>query len=281
MPINNAVDKAKIPRSDGTSCLDWCCSGVVAWKVAYKRYICVMAIVQYTGAVNQIRGKLNGSVFNKSRTVFTLQRKQQNPRRNVGFSSEPRNIFSNAQRTWKALTGTQRTQWGLAAANNPSRNRFGDLVALSGYNQYIKAFMFATYAEQSPPTTPDTSPAPAPEVDAWDRGDNYWTVGFQGQPVINFEDMILLRLNDDPGFYGIVDVGLPISDGVTVYYGRYTFVGSFEATDNVEVDMSQNLGSRYPFPKQEQPYDVRLRIVYVPNGSVVYEQHIRGSANIL
>lgn len=240
-----------------------------------------MAIIQYTGAVNQIRGKLNGSVFNKSRTVFTLQRKQQNPRRVVGFSSEPRNIFANAQRTWKALTNTQRTQWGLAAANNPSRNRFGDLVALSGYNQYIKAFMFAEYAEQSPPPTPDTSPAPAPEVDYWDWADNYWTTGFQGQPVINFDDMVLGRLNDDAGFYGIVDVGLPISEGVTVYYGRFSFVGAFEATDDVTVSFSQSLGARFPFPKEQQPYQVRLRIVYVPNGSVVYEQQINASAIIV
>ena len=240
-----------------------------------------MAIVQYTGAVNQIRGKLNGSVFNKSRTVFTLQRKQQNPRRNVGFSSEPRNIFSNAQRTWKALTGTQRTQWGLAAANNPSRNRFGDLVALSGYNQYIKAYMFAMYAEQSPPTTPDTNPAPAPEVDAWDWDDNYWTTGFQGTPVINFQDMVLIRQNANTGFYAIVDVGLPISDGVTVYYGRFSFVGAFESSDYEEVSFSQNLGARYPFPKQGQPYQVRLRIVYIPNGSVVYEQQISTGAIII
>lgn len=244
-------------------------------------YICSMAVIQYTGAVNQIRGKLNGSVFNKSRTVFTLQRKQQNPRRAVGFSSEPRNIFSSAQRSWKALSGTQRTQWGLAAVNNPSRNRFGDLVALSGYNQYIKAFMFATYADQSPPTTPDTSPAPPPEVDTWDYSESYWTESVVGQPIFHLDDLLFLRLNDDPGFYGLVDVGLPISEGVTVYYGRFSFVGAFESTDFAEETFAQNLGPRYPFPKADQPFIIRIRLVYLPNGSVVYEDTRRTLAVII
>ena len=240
-----------------------------------------MAVIQYTGIVNQIRGKLNGSVFNKARNANTLQRKQQSPRRVVGFSGEPRSVFSNAQRTWKSLTPTERTQWGLAAANNPSRDRFGELVALSGYNQYIKAFMFASYVEQPPPTTPDTTPAPAAEVTGWDWSDNFWTVSPQGAPVVHFDSFVTQRANADTGFYAIVDIGIPISTGVTVYYGRFSFVTSFESTDDDDLSFQQNLGSRYPMPKQGQPYRVRLRIVYVPNGSVVFDEQKQGLANII
>lgn len=54
-----------------------------------------MAIIQYTAVVNQIRGKLNGSVFNKTKTGYTLQRKQQQSKGDRGFQSEIRGVISN------------------------------------------------------------------------------------------------------------------------------------------------------------------------------------------
>lgn len=229
-----------------------------------------MAIVQYTGLVNQIRGKLNGSVFNKARNVNTLQRKQQAPRRGVGFQSEPRNIFSSAQRSWRGLTGTQRTQWALAAVNNPSRDRFGNLVALSGYNQYIKAFMFASYAGTTPPETPDTNPAPYPDVTLFDTTELSFSLSPQGS-VVYTNAGLMERGNADSGFFLLGDVGLPSSAGVTVYYGRFSFFLGTPVDDDTEWDVSQNLGPRFPLPAEGQPYWYRFRLVYVPNGSVVWE----------
>ena len=228
-----------------------------------------MAVVQYTGIVNQLRGKLNGSVFNKARNVNTLQRKQQAPRRNVGFQSEPRAAFSNAQRSWKALTPTQRTQWATAAANNPSRDRFGDLVPLSGYNQYIKAYVFATYVGEAPPETPDTNPAPDSTIIVSDLNDLVFSTtpsgGTQAEFQSNYESAA-----PPPGFFYMLDIGLPVSTGVTVYYGRYSFAGAEELEAIGSLTGTVDLGTRFPLPQVGQVVRVRIRIVYVPNGSVVY-----------
>lgn len=248
-----------------------CCSGVVAKSSYIGRKIGRMAIIQYTGIVNQIRGKLNGSVFNKSRSVNTLQRKQQAPRRQVGRSATPRNRFSNAQRSWKALTNGQRNQWATAANNNPSRNRFGDLVPLAGYNQYVKAHMFATYAGVTPPTTPDTNPAPDPEF----FNDGFGIYSFGQDMAGNTSVSLLLgwfRENTLPDFQIIIDFGLPVSAGVTVYYGRYQFAYATPATEFGTAEPTVQLGTRYPLPQPGQVVYGRIRLVYIPNGTVVYTE---------
>lgn len=238
-----------------------------------------MAVIQYTGIVNQIRGKLNGSVFNKARNVNTLQRKQQAPRRAVGYSSEPRNIFSNAQRSWKLLTHSQRTQWALCASNNPARDRFGELVNLSGYNQYVKAYILATYAETTPPATPYTMPAPPADVNGWDFSEWLFSISPLGSTVITVNNFIVSRDNNDPGFFFIFDVGLPTSEGVTVYYGRFSFVGAGPSPDLTTVSFSQNMGPRFPYPVQHQAIFARMRIVHAQSGAVVYEDVRATSAN--
>lgn len=240
-----------------------------------------MAVIQYTGIVNQIRGKLNGSVFNKARNANTLQRKQQAPRRNVGFSAEPRNVFSVAQRSWKGLTSTQRSQWAAAATNNPSRDRFGELVALSGYNQYIKAFVLASYAGVTPPETPDINPAPALDEIAFDWSQVEFRALSTGATEIEFINFLLNYAGTSTDFHMIIDVGLPVSEGVTVYYGRYSFVHALLVADGVDITFSESLGSRYPLPANGQPIYVRFRVIYVPNGAIVFQDVRRTFAVVI
>lgn len=97
-----------------------------------------MAIVQYTAIVNQLRGKLNGSVFNKSRNAYTLQSKQMPSRAQTVTQNRQRNIFGEVQRTWKTLTIPQKNDISVLASQHAVRDRFGELVYLSGYNWFIR-----------------------------------------------------------------------------------------------------------------------------------------------
>lgn len=228
-----------------------------------------MAIVQYTGIVNQVRGKLNGSVFNRARNANTLQRKQQAPRRNVGNSSRPRNGFGEIQRSWSQLSTVQRAQWATAAVNNPSRDRFGNLVALAGYNQYIKAGLFARIAGVAPVATPNSSPAPDPEVFTSDITQTDFSIGLDGRVLLEYNAYVDSTFTAGT-LYVIIEVGLPVSQGVTTYYGRWVTVASAQLDGLTELDGSLNLSSRYPMPQLNQRVWNRLKIVDVGNGAVVY-----------
>lgn len=231
-----------------------------------------MAVIQYTGAVNQIRGKLNGSTFNKSRTAFTLSSKQQAPRSFVGLQSGARNQFSQAQRTWKTLSDVQRANWQLAADNNPSRDRFGDQVILSGYNQYIKAHMRATAAGVTPPTSPDTSPAPDPGVTGLDFAVLDLSVNPQGlvlaeaygsyTPSVPAADMV-----------GVLSMGVPVSQGVTVYHGRYVNITADYMSLTGFFEGQRVMGIRWPMVQTGQLVPTLFEVFYRLNGALVLQSY--------
>lgn len=230
-----------------------------------------MAVVQYTGVVNQIRGKLNGSVFNRSRTAQTLSSKQQAPRSFVGLQSGARNQFSQAQRSWKSLSDVQRADWQLAANNNPSRDRFGDLVVLSGYNQYIKAHMRATAAGMVPPASPYTSPAPDSGIVSLDFNTLDLTVNPSGL-VDAFANGSYADTPTDPGFVGMLSMGVPVSQGVTTYHGRYVNIGAAVLSLDDNFDASRVMSLRWPMVQPGQLVPTLFEVFYLPNGALVLQE---------
>lgn len=239
-----------------------------------------MAVIQYTGIVNDIRGKLNGSVFNKSRTISTLQRKQQQPRGSRGFQSEIRNIFSSAQRIWKTISSTNQERWATTAANNPSRNRFGDLVALSGYNQYIKASILASYGNTVLPSTPYQLPAPSNSLGATEVGQLAYLVSTSTPNLMEYNISMDVLVTDGEFAY-IFDVAPVVSTGVTTYHGRFSHVVGKVITDNSTVTGSVNLGSKYPIPQSTTNIYVRHRLVHIASGAVVQEIVTTASLEII
>lgn len=237
-----------------------------------------MAVVQYTAVVNQVRGKLNGSVFNKARTVNTLQRKQQQPVGARGFQSEIRNIFSSAQRRWKSLGISVQEQWQLTASSNPARDRFGNQVVLSGYNQFIKASVLAEYANAPQLTVPYTSPAPDNGFVIADFAAFSFSVASNGSTQIDINaDAILDSYSSAWGV--ILDVSMPISRGVTEYHGRWVNISGSVMTAQWSPIETVVLGVKYPLPQVGQRVRFRWRLVHIPSGAVVSE--LVESANIV
>lgn len=97
-----------------------------------------MAVVQYSALVTQLRGKLAGSQFNKNKTGYSLQSKSTPTRRQSPAQIRQRQAIGLVQRTWASETDARRNQATQAANSNPTSDRFGNQVALSGYNQYVK-----------------------------------------------------------------------------------------------------------------------------------------------
>lgn len=227
-----------------------------------------MAVVQYTAAVNQIRGKLNGSVFNRSRSAFTLQRKPMQSRGYRGYQPEARQTFSNVQRRWKLLNAGQHAAWALCATNNPAFDRFGDQVSLSGYNQFIKANILADYVDGAQISNPYTAAAPPNEVELLEIDNVVFSAAGNGTAQVAFTWRLSVDINSSD-YAAILDVSLPIGTGVTAYYGRYTHVNSDRLNFNIVLSGTQNLGPTYPVPLAGQHVIFRTRIILVPAGAIV------------
>lgn len=229
-----------------------------------------MAIIQYTAAVNQVRGKLNGSQFNKSRTVNTLQRKAQQSRGVRGQQSSVRARFSDIQRNWSLLSPAQQLNWQLSADNNPVRDRFGDLVVISGYNMFMRANLQRSILQY--PIIQDAYVMPAPSAPFTVAGGSV-SVEFdvQGSLVFTVISFTVSGSFDDADFLYYVQLSLPVSNGVTVYHGRWQSAGSVEYQSGV-IDVDGQIRGRYPLAPAGTRVFAKISAVHLASGVVVNEQ---------
>jgi hypothetical protein len=95
-----------------------------------------MAVIQFSGLVDQIRGKLNGSVLSRSGQGFVMYRKG-NPgkSKSSGQLSKIAGFVANSN-LYNSLTDLQRGSWQYNADNIQKFNRLGNLVNLNGYQFY-------------------------------------------------------------------------------------------------------------------------------------------------
>lgn len=195
-----------------------------------------MAVIQYSGLVNQVRGKLNGSTLSRNRGINTIYRKGQPARYNTVRQSGRRSIFAFVQRSWKQQPEYVRQDYALAAQNNPTTDRFGGPKVLSAYAMWMRVNIkyFAYWDELL--TNIDSSPAPA---FTWD---SFEIIEFEYQtPSAGRRSLSISWEAYYPPFTGSVYMALyvspPFSSGQSEFYGTYYFekgeINPVNGTDGV------------------------------------------------
>lgn len=97
-----------------------------------------MALIKLTAIVDNISGKLNGTVFanNKGGHYMRSKSKPTNPQ--TPEQSLRRSIFASISSSWRELSQGQRNAWDQAAQDFPYTNRLGDTKILSGFSLHQK-----------------------------------------------------------------------------------------------------------------------------------------------
>ena len=92
-----------------------------------------MALIKLTAIVDNISGKLNGTVFakNKGGNYMRSKSKPSNPK--TAAQMAVRAQFGAISSAWKNLTESARSAWRESASNFPYINRLGDSKILSGF----------------------------------------------------------------------------------------------------------------------------------------------------
>ena len=125
-----------------------------------------MAVIQYSALVTQLRGKLGGSQFNKGHAGYSLQRKSTPTIRRTPAQLRWRQTISLIQRSWKNESAVRKNQATQAALSNPTTDRFGQQVVLSGYNQYVKIMSWRSSVVGGQPPLPLNRPILATPVNS-------------------------------------------------------------------------------------------------------------------
>lgn len=115
-----------------------------------------MALIKLTAIIDQISGKLNGTIFarNKGGNYVKGLSIPANPQ--TPHQQNVRNRFSYISQEWRNLTEEQRQSWREIAKVRPVRNRLGEERFLSGFQWFQKININSTLAgdgfrEEPPP----------------------------------------------------------------------------------------------------------------------------------
>lgn len=102
-----------------------------------------MALIKFGGGVIQMSGSIAGDTFARNRfgNYSRARTKPINP--NTARQIAVRSALTELVARWaQVLTATQRTAWNLYASSVGMKNRLGEVVYLSGMNQYVRSNSF-------------------------------------------------------------------------------------------------------------------------------------------
>lgn len=230
-----------------------------------------MAIIQYSGLVNEIRGALNGSTLNKSKTIMTVSNKGVPSRSITEEQSVSRARFQRIQTAWKDLTPAQQADWALLAENVPNINRFGEEVTLSGYNKYIEASINADLIGSFISYPLNTGPLSPPLFDDIILQSIEPITYLDGTRAINIRFSLLGVQSGNKMF--VCDISKPLSKGLTAFHGSWRFMGEVQGTGSVSSFLitSRNLPASWNYQDGDR-VAVRIYSMILGRGLVNYER---------
>ena len=97
-----------------------------------------MALIKLTAIVDNISGKLNGTVFARNKGGHYMRSKSNPTNPRTTPQSIVRGVLGSISSKWRALTQGQRDAWDGAAPDFPYQNRMGDTKILSGFSLFMK-----------------------------------------------------------------------------------------------------------------------------------------------
>lgn len=180
-----------------------------------------MGLVLFGLGVSKISGKVGGSVFARNRTGNYVRNwaKPVNP--NTDRQVLVRSILAALVQDWKdTLTSSERYQWQVYADNVVMKNRLGEDMHLSGFNQFIRSNMALVNADLDQVNGGPAElslPATDPTLAA------AYASGAQ-EISVTFDDT--LDWLDEEGGAMTVYVGQPVTTGREFFGGPYRFAGA-------------------------------------------------------
>lgn len=180
-----------------------------------------MALVKLGGLISDIRGSVGGTVFsrNKSGAIARQRTTPINPK--TILQTAIRAIIALVSQAWRTGTTTaQKAAWAVFAANVPAKNKLGETINLSGFNQYVKSNTAALNA--------GLPAIPAAPVVFTLPGEDHLFAGSAdagtGKLSITFDDTRDWVDEDDAAM--LIYMGLPQDDSITFFDGPYRYAGA-------------------------------------------------------
>lgn len=198
-------------------------------------------LVKYGGGILDARGSIGGQTHSRNRYGAYVRARTTPVNPNSQRQSEVRALNALVTSRWlAALTIAQRAAWGVFASNVPAKNKLGEVINLSGFNQFVKSNIVS--ANSGLPFIDDapiifTLPGEDPTFEAsFDAG--------TGKVSVVFDDTRDWLDEDEAAM--IVQVGIPVNASVEFFNGPWRHAGSIDG-DSVAAPTTPDATIDIPF----------------------------------
>lgn len=96
-----------------------------------------MASIQYSALVTDIKGKIQGSVFQKGSTRNIIRNKGATMRKSQPSQQLVHQKLQDLRREWSLRSLAEKSSWNAFAATYQRTDKFGTLRSISGYNFFV------------------------------------------------------------------------------------------------------------------------------------------------
>lgn len=222
-----------------------------------------MARIQMGVIVTDIRGKLAGNQFSKTRAGNILQRKCGQRKGASPAQSTRRGVFAEFSRYWRTLTDGERLANNTNTSSYPILDKFGNTTYLSGYQLLLRSNINLNTIEASPiNVVPGTPPAGAGLV--LTNSEITITAGV----ITTASQAWLTPTGDFANKTYVLYVSPGVSQGVSIYNGRYIIFGPGDPSDQL-VEFDIMFGSILATPAAGDKIFIIIDLVDTATGIVV------------
>jgi hypothetical protein len=220
-----------------------------------------MALVQFSGMVNSMIGKLGGSIMQRYGPLSIIKNNKNWNRLNSSNWQEQKQRLHQLSATWRTLSPADRAQWSVIAPDYPTTDPYGNPRTPSGFELFMRlnlALNFVGIGTISPPASPGVLTdigAVSINTGAGLSVIPTWTNNQTNQEYVNFY------------------ATRPMSSGVSTPTGGYCFIDFNSDETQVSKDISSEYYNRYGIPVSGQQIFIKFNVLNVLTGQLGTSQY--------
>jgi hypothetical protein len=201
-----------------------------------------MALVKLGGGITDIVGSIGGITYARNRYGIYQRSRVKGVNPNSDRQSAIRSIVADVAAFWSdTLTIAQRAAWAVFGAAVPAKNKLGETIYLTGFNQFVKSNIALVNGGQAMVATGPT----VLELPGEDTSFAATIDAGTGKISLTFDDTKAWL--DEDGAQLIVQMGLPKAPGVNFFGGPWRHAGVLEGDETTPVT-SPDASLDVPYP---------------------------------
>lgn len=231
-----------------------------------------MALIKLTAIVDNISGKLNGTVFAKNKGGHYMRSKSKPSNPKTSWQVAVRARFGAIAQLWGALTQAQRNAWNAMASEFPYINRLGDSKILSGFALHQKLntnlAVIGKPAISSPPEPISPNGVIRIELDANSAEEEFIVTGEFTQGALAVPSTVVVMATP------------PLRDGVSNFDTQLREIGTAAEGDvRTGVDISDMYAAR--FGKIDRGQKIGVSVHSIADGSGIASVAVSDTVEVI